>query len=164
MRKFTIHAYNLSSLESKDVPVCQAFIALYERARILNKLILQTGSSDTQDELLEIIKDEKCLIFDEYTSTAEMAEHTLVWCINAVQKSEIVFNSVFSLVEFTIRHKDQKYVVFYAGRSLDGVIKTIKNRQAEIMLAWGEAMVSDYMAQQRAEFATMKGECGEEID
>jgi hypothetical protein len=163
MRKFTIHAYDLASTDLKDVPVCQAFMALYERARILNKLILQTGSSDTQDELLEIIKDEKCLIFDEYTSTAEMAEYTLAWY---VQNSEEVVHSssVFSLVEFTIRHKDQKYVIFYVGRSLGDVIKTINERQKEIMLAWGEAMVSDYMEQQRAEFATMKGERGEEMD
>lgn len=167
MRKFTSHKFDLyrSNDEDKNHPVCQAFIALYERAKSLNGLIGSMSPSEIDDEMWGIIGEENTLIIDEdFANTNESAKRAIEFYIDMARREGIKFCDTFELFELRVNHDKRIFSVFYAGKTQESIVCQINERTKAITLAGAEVMVRLYEAKQRAEFRTMKGERGEEID
>lgn len=168
MHKFTIHKFDLycsnGNDEDKKHPVCQAFTALYERAKSLNGLIGSMSVNDMDDELLIIGEENALIINNDFNTTNDVAKKVIEFYIDMARREGIKFSDTFELFELRVKHDKRIFSVFYAGKTQESIVCQINERTKAITLAGAEVMVRLYEAKQRAEFATMKGERGEEMD
>lgn len=120
--------------------------------------------NDMDDELLIIGEENALIINNDFNTTNDVAKKVIEFYIDMARREGIKFSDTFELFELRVKHDKRIFSVFYAGKTQESIVCQINERTKAITLAGAEVMVRLYEAKQRAEFATMKGERGEEMD